>query len=192
VTVTDERGVRQDATDAGGAVTGGPAGSVERRVTGAQNVSRMCMVCGRDNPSSLKARFYELEGGDVLGVFAPLEIHQSYPGRVHGGIVSAMLDETIGRAVNVLDHDAWGVTVELTVKFRKPVPVGQEVRVLARLTRDTSRLFEGSGEIRLADGTLAAEATGRYMKMPIDRIAEGDFSLEWFEDSRERPGIVSI
>lgn len=188
----DGPGMGEGATDAGGAGAGGPAGAVERRVTGAQNVSRMCMVCGRDNPSSLKARFYELEGGDVLGLFAPLGIHQSYPGRVHGGIVSAMLDETIGRAVNVIDHDAWGVTVELTVRFRKPVPVGQEVRVLARLTRDTSRLFEGSGEIRLADGTVAAEATGRYMKMPIDRIAEGDFSLEWFEDGRERPEIVSI
>src|SRR5664280_2161974 len=135
----------------------------KRKVAKAQNVSRMCMVCGRDNASSLKARFYELDDGEILGVFAPLEIHQSYPGRVHGGVITAMLDETIGRAVNITDHAAWGVTVEITVRFRKPVPVGEEVRVLARLTRDTSRLFEGSGEIRLADGTLAAEATGRYM-----------------------------
>jgi uncharacterized protein (TIGR00369 family) len=173
-------------------VSEAPARGGERRVTGAQNVSRMCMVCGRDNDSSLKARFYELDDGEILGVFAPLEIHQSYPGRVHGGVVTAMLDETIGRAVNIADHDAWGVTVEITVRFRKPVPVAEEVRVLARLTRDTSRLFEGSGEIRLADGTVAAEATGRYMKLGIDKIADGDFSKEWFEDGRDRPEMVAI
>jgi uncharacterized protein (TIGR00369 family) len=165
---------------------------MERPVLGAQNVSRMCMVCGRDNPYSLKARFYELDGDEILGVFDPLEIHQSYPGRVHGGVISAMLDETIGRAINISEDDAWGVTVELTVRFRKPVPTGVEVRVLGRITRDTNRLFEGSGEIVLDDGTVAAEAAGRYVKLPIDRIADGDFSQEWFEDGRERPDSVAL
>ena len=148
---------------------------MKRTVVAAQNVSRMCMVCGRDNPLSLKARFYELDGGEMLGVFSPLPVHQSYPGRLHGGAVSAALDETIGRAINLTDPDAWGVTVELTVRFRKPVPLDAEIRAVARLTRDTSRLFEGTGEILLADGTVAAEASGRYMKMPIDKIADGDF-----------------
>lgn len=165
---------------------------MRRRVLRPQNVSRMCMVCGSDNPSSLKARFWELEGGELLGVFRSLEIHQGYPGRLHGGISSAMLDETIGRAVNVTDPDAWGVTVELTVRYRKPVPLDEEVRVLGRITRDSSRLFEGTGEIVLADGTVAVEASGRYMKMPIERIAEGDFDREWFVDERELPGSVAI
>ena len=163
-----------------------------RRVLASQNVSRMCMVCGRDNPSSLKARFYELEDGELLGVFRPLEIHQSYPGRLHGGIATALLDETIGRAINSTQPDAWGVTVELTVRFRKPVPLGDEVRAVGRITRDTSRLFEGTGEIVLPDGSVAVEASGRYMKMPIDKIAEGDFSLEWFADEREAPADVDL
>jgi uncharacterized protein (TIGR00369 family) len=179
---------RDAALHTGGTVPGRP----ERRVVAAQNVSRMCMVCGRDNASSLKARFYELDDGELLGVFDPLDIHQSYPGRVHGGIITAMLDETIGRAVSIEDMDAWGVTVEITVRFRKPVPVGEEVRVLARITKDSRRLFEGSGEIVLADGTVAADATGRYMKLGIDKIADGDFSKEWFVDPRERPECVSL
>lgn len=164
----------------------------DRKVLAAQNVSRMCVVCGRDNPSSLKARFYELDDGELLGVFRPLKIHQSYPGRLHGGIASALLDETIGRAINTTRPDAWGVTVELTVRFRKPVPLDDEVRAVARITRDTSRLFEGTGEIVLPDGTVAVEASGRYMKLPIDKIAEGDFSLEWFADERERPDRVDL
>ena len=80
--------------------------------------------------------------------------------------------------------------MEITVRFRKPVPVGEEVRVLARITKDSRRLFEGSGEIVLADGTVAAEATGRYMKLGIDKIADGDFSTQWFTDERDKPETV--
>ena len=165
---------------------------MERKVIAAQNVSRMCLVCGVDNKSSLKARFYELESGELLGVFDPLQEHQSYPGRLHGGISSAMLDETIGRAINISAPQAWGVTVELTVRFRKPVPVGEEVRAIGRITRDSRRIFEGSGEIVLADGTVAVEAAGKYMKLPIDAIADGDFSAEWFADERDAPDSVEL
>ena len=165
---------------------------MSHKVIAAQNVSRMCLVCGRDNESSLKARFYELDSGELLGVFAPLEEHQSYPGRLHGGISSALLDETIGRAVNLLDPEAWGVTVELNLRFRKPVPLDGEVRAVARITKDSRRIFEGTGEIILADGTVAVEASGKYLKMPIDKIADGDFELEWFADERDAPGEVDL
>lgn len=165
---------------------------MKRKVLAAQNVSRMCMVCGVENAYGLKGAFYELDDGGILGVFRPLEQHQSYPGRVHGGVASAALDETIGRAINITDPDAWGVTVELNVKFRKPVPLDRELRVAARITRDSSRLFEGAGEIVLDDGTVAVEATGRYMKLPIEKIAEGDFEREWFADEREAPAEVDV
>lgn len=163
-----------------------------RKVLAAQNISRMCLVCGTDNVAGLKARFYELEGGELLGVFQPREFHQSYPGRLHGGIASAVLDETIGRAVNIDDPDAFGVTVELTVRFRKPVPLGEEIHSIARITRDSRRIFEGTGEIVLADGSVAVEASGKYMKMPIGAIADGDFESQWFADERLRPDEVDL
>ncbi len=165
---------------------------MNRKVVGAQNVSRMCMVCGRDNDSSLKARFYELEDGELLGVFTPLTEHQGYPGRLHGGMASTLLDETMGRAINTLEPDAWGVTVRLSVKYRKPVPLDRDVRAIARITKVGSRLFEGAGEIVLDDGSVAVEATGTYMKLPIDRISEGDFDLEWFADERDAPTHVDL
>lgn len=161
-------------------------------VTAAQNVSSMCMVCGRDNDSSLKARFYELDNGELAGIFTPLPEHQSYPGRLHGGVSSALLDETIGRAIGVSDPEAWGVTVELTVKFRKPVPLDGDVRAIGRITQDRGRLFEGTGEILLPDGSVAVSATGRYMKLPIGKIADGDFHSQWFEDEREVPQTVRL
>ena len=176
----------------------------------------MCLVCGADNPFGLQARFYELEaqagrpatrsrretaGGDeasaagreLLGVFTLREEHQSYPGRLHGGISSAILDETIGRAITIAHPGVWGVTAELTLRYRKPLPLTGEVRAVGRITRDTRRLFEGSGEILLDDGSVAVEATGKYLKMALGEITDDDFDQrEWFADARERPSKIDL
>jgi acyl-coenzyme A thioesterase PaaI-like protein len=171
----------------------------------------MCLVCGRDNPFGLHARYYELApdepaaagaeaglsaptpGAELLGIFTPREEHQSYPGRLHGGVSSAILDETIGRAILLLQPDTWGVTVEFSVRFRQPLPLDEEVRCVARITRDTSRLFEGTGEIVLADGTVAVEAQGKYLKQTLPDITDDDFAeREWFGDPREAPGDVEL
>lgn len=165
---------------------------MNRRVLRSQNVSRMCMVCGTENTSGLGARFYELDDGELLGIFQPLEVHQGYPGRLHGGVASTLLDETIGRAISASDPTAWGVTVELTVKFRKPVPLDGEVRALGRITKDSRRVFEGTGEIVLADGSVAVSASGKYMRLPIDQIAEGDLAEQWFADEREAPTEIDV
>ncbi len=145
------------------------------KVTGIQPNSKMCFGCGLGNKFGLKSRFYELETAEVLAIFQPAIEHQGYPGRLHGGLAAAILDETIGRAI-MLDHSdkIWGVTVDFSMKLRKPIPLNEDVRVLARITKDGKRIFEGSGEIILADGAVAVEAKGRYLKMDIDKIADFD------------------
>ena len=165
---------------------------VNRKVIAAQNVSRMCIVCGVENAAGLRGRFYEVEGDELLGIFTPRVEHQGYPGRLHGGVASMVLDETMGRAVNLKDRDAWGVTLQLSVKYRKPVPLDQDIRVIARITKDSGRMFEGTGEIVLEDGTVAVEAHGKYLRLPIDRIVEGGFSSDWFADAREAPDEVEL
>lgn len=161
------------------------------RVRAAQNISRMCMVCGTENSCGLHARFFELENGDLAGVFTPREQHQGYPGRLHGGIASTILDETMGRAITTGDPQAWGVTLELNVRYRKPVPLDGPVIAHGRITKDSGRIFEGTGEIRLEDGTVAVEASGRYMRLPIDKIAEGDFNEQWFADEQPLPEEIA-
>lgn len=137
-----------------------------------QHNSKKCLVCGLKNDLGLKASFYELENGEVVAIFTPLEEHQSYPGRLHGGVAGAILDETIGRALSIKSESLWGVTVELNLKYKKPVPLNEELRVVGRITKDSSRLFEGTGEILLSNGDVAVTGHGKYMKMPIDKIAD--------------------
>lgn len=158
-----------------------------------QNISKNCMVCGIDNDFGLKTRFHETESGEVIALFTPQAFHQSYPDITHGGITASILDETIGRAIMINhDRDTFGVTLELTVKYRKPVPYNVELKVVARITRDTRRGFEGSGELYLPDGTLAASATGKYMKRTIGQITDENFTDdEWFMPE-DYPGEIDL
>ena len=141
----------------------------------------MCFVCGLENVAGLNASFYETDDNAIVAIFTPGEIHQSYPGRLHGGIASTILDETIGRAVMIgSKKEVWGVTLELTVEYKKPIPLDVELHVIGRITEQNSRFFSGTGEILLPDGTLAVLAIGRYMKVPLDKIADFDpAEFEW-------------
>ena len=154
---------------------------MRRTVTQKQPNSKMCLVCGLKNDSGLKARFYEVDQNEVIAVFTPHEEHQSYPGRLHGGMATAILDEAIGRAIRITQGDTlWGVTAEFSIRIRKPIPLHQELRVRGRITSENERLFEGTGELLLADGEVAATAKGKYMKLPLEKIADFDVSAqEW-------------
>ena len=163
------------------------------KVTGKQNNSARCMVCGVENEFGLNGRFYELENGELAITFRPCDWHQSYPGRVHGGIAAAVLDELIGRALCIVEPDMWGVTVELAIKYKKPVPTEASLKAIARITKNSRKLFEGTGELLLPDGSVAATAWGKYMKLPIEKISGSELSeSEWFLISENDPEELEI
>lgn len=153
---------------------------MKHKILKKQNNAKKCIVCGLKNDIGLKAEFYELDNGELLGLCTPKNEHQSYPERLHGGISSALLDETIGRSLAIIEPEMWGVTIELSLKYRKPVPLNEEIKILGRVTKNNHRMFEGTGEIILKSGEVAVSAQGRYIKMPIDKITGAEFDHdEW-------------
>jgi acyl-coenzyme A thioesterase PaaI-like protein len=168
---------------------------VRHRILKKQHISKMCFVCGEKNDFGLHAKFYETDINELVAVINPSEQHQGYPGRMHGGIAATILDETIARSIcNGKDEQIWGVTIELKTRFRKPVPIGQELKIVGRVTSEGTRSFEGTGEIILPNGEIAVSAEGKYMKMKIDKIA-GDKSLDddwFFAESMDDPSEIEI
>ena len=136
-----------------------------------QNNSDWCVVCGTKNPLSLGTKFYHVEGDLLVGVVSGRDEHQSYPNRMHGGMISALLDEVVGRSINVVEPEAFGVTTELNVKFKKPVPLNEEIRVVGRLTKNTRLVFQAEGFVEDKDGTILATAKATYVKMTAEKIA---------------------
>ena len=77
----------------------------------------------------------------------PTNCHQGYPGRLHGGVMASMLDETLGRSVWGARGADWGVTAELTIRYKAPVPLGQMLTVVGRVTEERRRFFQAEGEL---------------------------------------------
>jgi len=157
-------------------------GFMAHKIERCQNISKNCLVCGTENEFGLQARFYQTEDKQAIALFTPRHEHQSYPGIAHGGISAALLDEVIGRAIMAYyDQNTFGVTIDLQVRYHKPVPLGVELRAIGRITRDKGRIFEGAGELLLPNGDVAVSASGKYMKRDLAQISDSSFvDDEWF------------
>lgn len=154
-------------------------------------------MCGPDNPSGLRAEFLNAEREDgervLLTRVNPKPIHQSYPNRMHGGVISAILDESIGRSVDLIEPDAWAVTAELNVKFRKPVPLDKTLYVESKITNFNRRVFDGEGKMFADYGVILASASGRFFRVPINSLfSEGLHEGIWIKPTDPLPEIIEI
>ncbi len=128
-----------------------------------------CYGCGGRNPEGLHIEF-EIEGQKVTGRFVPRHVHQGWPGLAHGGIAAAALDEAMGWAMYAAG--AWAMTARLEVKYRRPLPLEEELVITAQVTRDRGRRLEAEAQIRSASGELLCGATGLFLRLPEDRTRE--------------------
>ena len=137
------------------------------KVISTQLNSKNCIICGMENEFGLKAPFYNLDDHSVATIFKFSCLHQSYPDRTHGGMVSALLDELMGRALWVNEPEMFGVTTTLNITYRKAVPLNTLVKARAYITFNGSRGFSAKGELFSMDGILLAEGSAKYFKMPF-------------------------
>lgn len=156
-----------------------------------QCVNDECFVCGSRNSAGLNAQFVEDETThELVGIFYGRQEHLSYPGRLHGGIASAMIDETIGRAFIIGHPNRWGVTMELSVRFHKPTPLGVPLFCRAHLTKETHRTFEGAATLETQDGTVCVSGKATYLILPVEKILDemgAATTYVWENDPRPIP-----
>ena len=122
------------------------------------------------------------------------EEHQSYPGRLHGGISSTILDETIGRAILLLQPDVWGVTVEIKRALPQAAAAGRggALRGAHHPRHEPPVRGHGRDPARRRHAS-PSRPSGKYLKQTLADITDGDFAeREWFADPREAPGAVEL
>lgn len=129
-----------------------------------------CFGCGPLNPDGLQLKFEPSEDGSVAEYTVP-DRFQSWAGMAHGGIVSLMLDEAVGWAAWHAGHP--GVTGRLQVSLRRPLKLGEKVRIVGRVENVRRSLVYVSAVVDGADGTRVADATATLMavKPVIDPIS---------------------
>ncbi len=125
--------------------------------------SQRCYVCGKQNPAGLAVDF-EIDPSErsIRASFTPSDRHQGYEGIVHGGILSALLDEAMAKLAFSLGVPA--VTAELTVRFKSSTAPGQALTVSGRLIEETKRLIRAEAKV-IRGPVIIAEATGKLLRI---------------------------
>ncbi|HTP04864.1 MAG TPA: PaaI family thioesterase [Nitrospirota bacterium] len=125
--------------------------------------NQRCFVCGRENPSGLAVEFQiNAEARSIRATFIPKEAHQGYEGIIHGGILSALLDEAMAKLAYSLGIPA--VTAEITVRFKSSAAPGEELNVSGRLMQEAHGLIRAEAKIERGP-VLVAEAAAKLLKI---------------------------
>jgi len=137
--------------------------------------SETCFVCGEGNIAGLQARFY-VEEDKVKMPLTVAEHHCGYKNVVHGGVVAAALDETMGwAAARAIGRMC--VTGDLSVRYLRPVPADVELTVSAWALRAHRRMVQTEGQMNSADGTVYARAEGRFLPLTAEETLLVDDAL---------------
>lgn len=121
-----------------------------------------CFVCGPKNPIGLKLDF-SFDGKTITTEFTPRKEHQGYFNIVHGGIIATLLDEAMVKLAIALDMPA--VTAQMDVRLRKALNVGEKITVYAEILKETRKTLDAYAKVVTSDGILAADATGKLVKI---------------------------
>jgi len=120
-----------------------------------------CFVCGDKNDIGLKLDFYEKDG-KARTEFTPTKNFEGYKDILHGGILSTLLDEAMIKSI--LAKEILTVTSQIEVKFKKPAIIGEKLIIEGEITGERGRLILTEGKIFKEDGTLVAEAKGKFFR----------------------------
>jgi uncharacterized protein (TIGR00369 family) len=121
-----------------------------------------CFGCGAANPAGMKLVFeLDLDARRTRGSFTLGPNYAGGGGFAHGGIIAVVLDEAMGKLSKLTDEKA--VTAEMSIEYRKPVPVDQSIVVEGWQEQETGRNRFRVAEIRDSQGNLLARGKGRFV-----------------------------
>ncbi len=128
-----------------------------------------CFVCGDKNKIGLKVAFF-YENGKAKAQYTPTPEFEGYKDILHGGILSALLDEVM--IYSIIAQGIISVTIQMEVKFKKPAKIGEKLLLEGRVTDDKGKILLTEGKIFRQDGTIIAESKGKFFR------AEGEMKKD--------------
>lgn len=123
-----------------------------------------CFACGPSNPIGMHVQFDRDGGGK--GVLARVTLapeYQGWRGIAHGGIVMALLDEAMAHAAGFAGHR--GVTANVSVRFRRPVPLERPIAVRGCITWQRRNVLGVEAKVLDENGVVLARAEGSFVSL---------------------------
>ncbi len=139
---------------------------------------QICFACGDRNPHGLHLRFNRDGEAGVVATFVPRAVDQGFPGVLHGGILAALVDESMAWAMWAADR-ALGVTAKMEMRYRRPVTPDAPLTVRGRVVRTRGRRFEVEASILDAAGETLVEASALFLRLPPEEEQAMATSIGW-------------
>jgi len=121
-----------------------------------------CFACSPWHAQGFRLKFYRLPGEEAVAapIPAPGPGRDGFPGVLHGGFQSLLLDEVMCWAAL---HLAGKIvfTGDLSVRFKKPAPSGRAMLAKGWVEKDGGRLVRARG-VLMEDGDVLAEGSGSF------------------------------
>ena len=129
-----------------------------------------CFVCGPSHPTGLRIRYVPLDDGSIEARWNPRQTWEGFPGIIHGGIVSTVLDEAMSKAVAASGIRA--LTAELRVRFRSPLTSDLPVSIRGWVVDRWRRRIRTEAAITRGDGVELAHAWAAFLTLPTGGASE--------------------
>lgn len=133
----------------------------EGRVAAVRAQYNECFGCGLDNPIGLHLDGFTAADDSLSASFEPRRHYQGFAGILHGGVLAALLDETLAWTCMLLEG-VFVVTANLELKFRKPAPADGTYELEGRVIERRGRRIRMAGSAAVNDVTVA-EAAGLFL-----------------------------
>lgn len=124
---------------------------------------RACFACGVCNNAGLSLHFEVGAAGVAAAVWQPSSAFQSYPDRVHGGVIATLLDSAMVHAL--FAQEIAGVTAELTIRYLQRINVQDAVHLSGWVEGERFGIYLCRAEVYQA-GRLAVRASAKFAAMP--------------------------
>jgi uncharacterized protein (TIGR00369 family) len=122
---------------------------------------KLCFCCGADNERGLHLAISYPEKGAAESTLEVPTWFSGWKNMTHGGLLATLLDEIMAHACIGVSQSA--VTAEITVRYQKAVQTGSTIRIVGKVEEARGRVLTTRGWIYDAEGTVAAEATARFI-----------------------------
>lgn len=127
------------------------------------------IVTGKANPLGIAADI--TREGEVAVLRTTLgPAFEGAPGRAHGGVVAALIDEVMGFVLSINATPAY--TGRLTVTYRAPTPLGVEIEMRAKLHSRDGRKLRIEADAHHGT-TLIAHGEGLFITVDPDSFVAG-------------------
>ena len=124
-----------------------------------------CFGCSQERSDSLAMVFTRTGEKTVEAAYSVPAAYRGMGGVVHGGFQAVLIDEAVSVAAYLFwPPETYTVTTDLSLRYKRPVPVEQPIVVRGELLEEDEQGFRATAAILDASGMILTEGTATQRK----------------------------